>query len=138
MIISEKAARTRRLTEIDKFIGARVKSARLSLGWSQSDLAQELGITFQQVQKYENGTNRVSAATLFSISKLFKVPLQYFFDQPVPSEVEVRLGAKAMAVTSSREVRLLRAFRETPENLRRRFLALLEVITGEEHEETTD
>lgn len=138
MNVSKKTGRVRRITDIDKFIGARVKSARLSLGWSQSGLAEELGITFQQVQKYENGTNRVSAATLFAISKSFAVPLQYFFDEPVPSEGDAKLGSRAVTVTSGRERRLLKAFRGTSENRRKGFLALLEAVTGEEHEEEAD
>lgn len=138
MTISERVRRVRRISDIDRFIGARVKSARLSLGWSQNNLAQELGITFQQVQKYENGTNRVSAATMFSISNLFNVPLHYFFDEPEPSEADAKFGSNAMAVTSRREVRLLKAFRESPENLRKRFLALLEATTGGEHDEGAD
>ncbi|QRM47768.1 helix-turn-helix transcriptional regulator (plasmid) [Rhizobium sp. BG4] len=63
---------------MDKFIGARVKSARLSLGWSQSDLAQELGITFQQVQKYENGTNRVRGDVVLGF-QVFQSPAPVLF-----------------------------------------------------------
>lgn len=60
---------------IDKYVGAKVKARREVLGMSQSKLAKSLGITFQQVQKYENGTNRISTSTLWEIAKILKVKL---------------------------------------------------------------
>ena len=65
---------------IDTHVGARVRIRRKFLGWSQSDLADSLGLTFQQVQKYERGTNRISASKLFATAKALKVPVAYFFE----------------------------------------------------------
>lgn len=65
---------------LDPFIGDKVKQKRRELGISQGKLGEKLGITFQQVQKYENGKNRISASTLFQISKIFGVNFSYFVE----------------------------------------------------------
>jgi len=63
---------------VDKHVGARLRAARLEAGKSQTDVAEALGVTFQQVQKYEKGTNRISAGRLYELSRLFDVPVQSF------------------------------------------------------------
>lgn len=65
---------------VDRHVGARVRERRKSLRLSQVDLATALGLTFQQVQKYERGLNRISASKLFEISKKLEVPISWFFD----------------------------------------------------------
>lgn len=70
----------RRAQSIDAHIGQRILEARRAQSMSQTILANRLGITFQQIQKYENGTNRVSAARLFEISHALEVPITYFYD----------------------------------------------------------
>jgi transcriptional regulator with XRE-family HTH domain len=65
---------------VDVYVGARVRARRKVLDLSQGDLAQQIDLTFQQVQKYERGTNRISASKLYEISKVVKVPVAYFFD----------------------------------------------------------
>ena len=65
---------------IDLHVGRRIAEKRLALGYNQSDLGRALNLTFQQVQKYEKGTNRVSASKLWLIAQFFKVDLSYFFD----------------------------------------------------------
>ncbi len=75
----------RRTAELDRRIGERVRTARLMKGVSQGYLGAELGITFQQVQKYEKGTNRVSASTLLRIAEVLGMDLQYFFSGDLPS-----------------------------------------------------
>jgi transcriptional regulator with XRE-family HTH domain len=62
-------------TSIDAYIAAQIRAHRIALGLSQADLARTLGVSFQQIQKYESGTNRVSASRLFDICKTLKVPL---------------------------------------------------------------
>ena len=69
----------RRLNVFDEHVAGRVLTKRRELGLSQTDLAEAVGITFQQVQKYENGKNRISAGRLWQIAKVFKVPVEYFF-----------------------------------------------------------
>ncbi len=65
---------------VDVHVGARVRVRRTLLGMSQTMLGEAIGLTFQQVQKYEKGTNRISASRLFDLSRLLDVPIQYFFD----------------------------------------------------------
>jgi transcriptional regulator with XRE-family HTH domain len=65
---------------VDKYVGSRVRMRRVLLGMSQEKLGEALGLTFQQVQKYEKGTNRVSASRLQQISKTLKVPPAFFFE----------------------------------------------------------
>tara|TARA_B100002019_G_scaffold279720_1_gene281890 strand:+ start:905 stop:1348 length:444 start_codon:yes stop_codon:yes gene_type:complete len=68
-----------RVDSLDKFIGQRVRKLRVVKGLSQEKLAEQLGITFQQVQKYEQGTNRISVSRLIYISKALGTPIDYFF-----------------------------------------------------------
>ncbi|MFD2238805.1 helix-turn-helix domain-containing protein [Aureimonas populi] len=70
----------KRPDEADKFIAKRVRDRRRELGLSQEKLGERLEITFQQVQKYENGKNRISAGRLFSISEFLLVPVSYFYE----------------------------------------------------------
>jgi DNA-binding XRE family transcriptional regulator len=65
---------------VDTHVGAKVKSRRLMLGLSQEELAKSIGLTFQQVQKYERGTNRISVSRLTDISRALKVPIDYFLE----------------------------------------------------------
>ena len=67
--------------EMDVHVGQRLKVRRALLGLSQEKLAEAIGLTFQQIQKYERGTNRVSAGRLFDLSKVLDVPISYFFEQ---------------------------------------------------------
>ena len=73
-----------RLGPIDKHVGGRVKLRRGMLGLSQQRLAGVLGVTFQQLQKNERGTNRIASSRLFDLSKALDVPIQYFFDEMSP------------------------------------------------------
>ncbi len=65
---------------VDRHVGRRVCEKRIALGYNQSDLGRALGLTFQQIQKYEKGTNRVSASKLWDIARFFKVDIAYFFE----------------------------------------------------------
>ena len=66
---------------IDAHVGARVRMRRTLLGLSQEKLGEALGLTFQQVQKYERGANRIGASRLYQISKVLDVPVSYFFEE---------------------------------------------------------
>jgi len=68
---------------IDKHVGARIRERRKELQMSQEKLAEQLGLTFQQIQKYERGANRVSASKLFEISKALKASVSFFYDHLV-------------------------------------------------------
>ncbi|WFU08670.1 helix-turn-helix transcriptional regulator [Rhizobium sp. CB3090] len=66
---------------IDAYVGSRVRMRRLMLGMSQERLAEQIGVTFQQVQKYEKGTNRIGASRLQAIAGVLAVPVAFFFQQ---------------------------------------------------------
>jgi len=70
----------KRANHIDKHLGLRLRMRRLALRMTQTALADLIGVTFQQVQKYEKGTNRVSASTLQKLSETLHVPVTYFFE----------------------------------------------------------
>lgn len=65
---------------VDRHVGRRVCEKRIALGYNQSDLGRALGLTFQQIQKYEKGANRISASKLWDIARFFKVDIGYFFE----------------------------------------------------------
>jgi transcriptional regulator with XRE-family HTH domain len=66
---------------VDIHVGSRLRMRRSMMGMSQESLADSVGLTFQQVQKYERGSNRVSASRLYQFSKILDVPVAYFFDR---------------------------------------------------------
>ncbi|MBX9635255.1 MAG: helix-turn-helix domain-containing protein [Magnetospirillum sp.] len=74
-------SRTGRSTPVDAHVGRRIRQRRTVLGMSQEKLAEAMGLTFQQVQKYEKGNNRVGASRLFDLSRVLDVPIAYFFDE---------------------------------------------------------
>ena len=65
--------------QVDEYVAARIKERRVMLGLTQGDLAERLGVSFQQVQKYEKGSNRISAGRLYILAMTLDVPLDYFF-----------------------------------------------------------
>ncbi len=70
---------------IDVHVGGRLRMRRTLLGMSQTTLGEAIGVTFQQMQKYEKGMNRISASRLFDLSRVLDVPVEYFFDDmPAP------------------------------------------------------
>ena len=71
----------RRPSPIDIHVGSRVRFRRMLLGMSQEKLGESLGLTFQQVQKYEKGVNRIGASRLFALSHVLQVPVQFFFNE---------------------------------------------------------
>ena len=70
----------RTATEVDAFVGSQLKSLRKLAGYSQTELANKVGVTFQQIQKYERGTNRIGASRLWGFCKVFNVSPDKFFD----------------------------------------------------------
>ncbi len=77
---------------VDVHVGARLRVRRTLLGMSQTTLSEAIGLTFQQVQKYERGANRISASQMFALSRVLDVPIQHFFDD-MPTEVAARSPA---------------------------------------------
>lgn len=72
---------SRRANPMDVHVGSRVRLRRMLLGMSQEKLGEHLGLTFQQVQKYEKGVNRIGASRLFDLARVLGVPVQFFYDE---------------------------------------------------------
>ena len=81
-----------RPSPIDVHVGSRIRLRRTLLGMSQERLGEALGLTFQQVQKYERGVNRVGASRLFDLSRVLDVPISFFFDD-MPDSLAATLAA---------------------------------------------
>jgi transcriptional regulator with XRE-family HTH domain len=77
---------SRKPNPMDAHVGTRVRLRRMLLGMSQEKLGEHLGLTFQQVQKYEKGVNRIGASRLFDLSRVLGVPVQFFYDE-APADV---------------------------------------------------
>ena len=97
---------------IDIEVGQRIRIQRLAAGLSQSELAERVGVTFQQVQKYEKGANRVGAGRLTRIARVLNVPVSSFFDGRETIEEVEQLGFEAplTAMAQPYAYRLLRAY----------------------------
>jgi transcriptional regulator with XRE-family HTH domain len=129
---------------IDKHVGSRVRMRRMMLGMSQEKLGDALALTFQQVQKYEKGTNRIGASRLQQISQILQVPVAFFFEgAPVLAEGVVSEGlpeAPSPAYVSdflatSDGLSLTKAFMRIPDpKLRRRIVDLVQQIAGSDSE----
>ncbi len=126
---------------IDKHVGSRVRMRRMMLAMSQEKLGDALGLTFQQVQKYEKGTNRIGASRLQLISNILQVPVAFFFEG-APDLTDGRAGGAREApspayvadfLATSDGLALTKAFMRIPDaKLRRRIVDLVEQIAGEE------
>jgi len=71
---------TSRATDTDRHVGARIRERRIMLGLSQQQMADMIGVTYQQAHKYERGINRISAGRLYEIAQVLRVPVEYFFE----------------------------------------------------------
>ncbi len=69
-----------RASDVDRYVGARIRERRIMLGLSQQQLARMIGVTYQQAHKYERGLNRISAGRLFEIARVLAVPISWFFE----------------------------------------------------------
>jgi transcriptional regulator with XRE-family HTH domain len=128
----------------DKYVGSRVRMRRMMLGMSQEKLADALGLTFQQVQKYEKGTNRISASRLQAISQILDVPVHFFFEgAPHAGKVSQGSGAQGFGenpspsyvtdfLTTSDGLALVKAFVKIMDpGVRRSIVRMVEAITAE-------
>ncbi|MGO4706518.1 helix-turn-helix domain-containing protein [Microvirga sp. 2MCAF38] len=107
----------------DQRIGQRVRLRRLAIGLSQEKLAQALGITFQQVQKYERGTNRIGASRLQEIARVLSVPVASFYDADDQAD-----GSLTTMLDTPESLPLLQAFTAIAPDLRRQALELVRAI----------
>ncbi len=106
------ASNNRSPNPVDLHVGGRIRMRRRLLGMSQERLADDLGLTFQQVQKYERGANRVSASKLYEIAKSLQTSISYFFDGLVDPST-----ARAEGVSDSGAEPFIHDFLMTPEGL---------------------
>jgi transcriptional regulator with XRE-family HTH domain len=118
---------------IDVHVGLRIRSARLAAGLSQERLGHEIGVTFQQVQKYEKGSNRVGASRLSDAAKVLSVPVSFFFENDAGCEKSPRTNDGLLAITEALStpegIRIARALaRISDPNVRRRLADLLEAM----------
>lgn len=129
---------------IDKHVGSRVRMRRMLMSMSQEKLGEALGVTFQQVQKYEKGTNRIGASRLQQLAGVLEVPVEFFFEGAPSSETTPAGFAEAPAATymadflsTSEGVHLMKAFvRIKDGKVRRRVVDLVAAIAGGEETET--
>ncbi len=140
---SDDRSNSRRASPIDKHVGERVRMRRMLLGMSQERLGEQLGLTFQQVQKYEKGVNRIGASRLFDLAQVLGVPIQYFYDS-MSAAVSGHLSAPGFAdkpgetyvadfLSSRDSVELNKAFaRITDPRIRRSIVDMVRSIAGEE------
>jgi transcriptional regulator with XRE-family HTH domain len=124
---------------IDKHVGSRVRMRRIMLAMSQEKLGAALGLTFQQVQKYEKGTNRIGASRLQQISQILQVPVAFFFEDlpntlaPYDSSGSASVAQIDDFVSDQDGLRLIGAFtRIDNAALRRRIVMLVKEIAGDD------
>ena len=125
---------------VDKYVGSRVRMRRIMLGMSQEKLGDALGLTFQQIQKYEKGTNRVGASRIQQIAEVLKVPVSFLFEGgPTSSGSAEGFGEGASPayvsdfLATSEGLALTRAFtRIADAKLRRSIVDLVEQIAAHE------
>jgi transcriptional regulator with XRE-family HTH domain len=116
----------KRVELVDKLVGQNIRIFRTAKGISQTELGNSVGVTFQQIQKYEHGANRVGSSRLARIAAVLEVPISRFFDNgatasdgPVPGPVVTDL------LTSPYAVQMLKAFASLPSDRMRRSLVVL-------------
>ena len=125
---------------IDVHVGSRVRLRRMMLGMSQEKLGEHLGITFQQIQKYEKGTNRIGASRLHHISTVLKVPVSFFFEDAPGSQLESQGFGEAQPTTyvvdflsSAEGLSLNKAFVSIEDpKVRKRIVDLVRALAGQE------
>lgn len=88
---------------IDQHVGRCLRQKRSILGISQEKLAEHVGVTFQQIQKYENGLNRISASRLYEFSKILGVPISFFFDNFDPASNQNEAAATGLSDNAQQE-----------------------------------
>ncbi|EGF91138.1 Cro/Cl family transcriptional regulator [Asticcacaulis sp. AC460] len=120
-------------TDIDLHLGKRLRRRRRLLGLTQQQLALAVGIRFQQIQKYECGANRISAARLFQLAKALETPINYFYDGLSDEKTEVAaVNNEGIEVFSRKEtLDLIQAYYRLSERPRRRLLDLAKSLNGE-------
>jgi transcriptional regulator with XRE-family HTH domain len=122
---------------VDVHVGKRIRHRRWMVGMTQQQLAQAVGIKFQQIQKYETGMNRVSASRLWDIGESMEVPVSFFFEGYEDGEIEnaptVQKPAKMNGdlLADKEALDLVRSYYAIPENQRRKLFDLARVLSSD-------
>ncbi len=114
---------------VDVHVGKRVRHRRWMVGMTQQQLAERVGIKFQQIQKYETGMNRVSASRLWDIADALDVPVSFFFDGLDQKTETEGAGLPADILSDKEALELVRSYYAIPENQRRRLFELARVLS---------
>jgi len=115
---------------VDVHVGKRIRHRRWLVGMTQQQLAEKVGIKFQQIQKYETGMNRVSASRLWDIADAMDVPVSFFFEGLEGHDVEqMGDGAPNDILADKEAMELVRSYYAIPENQRRRLFDLARVLS---------
>lgn len=114
---------------VDVHVGQRVRQRRWMVGMTQQALAERVGIKFQQIQKYETGTNRISASRLWDIAAALEVPVSFFFEG-LEGQVADSSAARGDILTDKEALELVRAYYAIPEAQRRRLFDLARVLSN--------
>jgi len=117
---------------VDLHIGQRVRHRRWLLGMTQQQLAQSVGIRFQQIQKYESGANRISASRLWDLARALEMPVSFFFDGLAGKDQAAANGADDGLLQNKETMDLIRAYYGLDEGPRRRLLELAKALSGSE------
>jgi transcriptional regulator with XRE-family HTH domain len=116
---------------IDGIVGKHIRLRRLSKGLSQTELGKRVGVTFQQVQKYEKGVNRVGASRLLKIAEVLEVPVSYFFEGADYNETTSDVESPLSLIAEPQALRLVQAFSGINNtHLRRSLVELVERIAA--------
>lgn len=119
---------------VDAQVGSRLRARRMALGLSQTNLADAIGLTFQQIQKYEKGTNRIGAGRLYQLAEVLKVDPEFFFGNEIGQKQPVSSDSLTAFLTTSEGIALVNAFRKLPTaTLRRRLLALVQELADKDN-----
>lgn len=113
---------------VDVHVGQRIRQRRWMAGITQQQLAERVGIKFQQIQKYETGTNRVSSSRLWDIAAVLDVPVSFFFEG-LEGQVPDNSDARGDILTDKEALELVRAYYAIPEAQRRRLFDLARVLS---------
>ncbi|MGI3187061.1 helix-turn-helix domain-containing protein [Nioella aestuarii] len=114
---------------VDIHVGKRVRHRRWMVGMTQQQLAERVGIKFQQIQKYETGMNRVSASRLWEIAAAMEVPVSFFFEG-LEGGVETGATLPGDVLADKEALELVRSYYAIPENQRRQLYELARVLSG--------
>ena len=136
---------------VDIYVGKRLRMRRTMLGMSQEALGRAIGVTFQQIQKYERGVNRMGSSRLFDFARILNVPVAFFFEGYEESQTEQTAGSMAVTsaaypglndsaendfeherLTSRETLELMRAYHRISDNkTRKRIAELIKTMAGE-------